>query len=298
MVSKLGVGSRLFVLDQTKTQENIGGSRDFWYRVQIPGGQRGWMFGAYTAPFDPAQPGDSLLCVAQQRLEAGGLDFLDYQDLCLFLRREAANLKDPSLAAELELQSYRALRKSLEAVPFRQSGRSPYREWLESETLRIIYNSPAGAWIIHSAALWDLQKCYSSLPIAEEIAWEAATNQLAGESEGYLPGYLYRLNSMEGRYLELYPRGAHAGQAMESVFHELCRINRDMGLTVSGCPPADAFDGWMPIDSIEPQDLPTIRKDLASLRAAVAAASGPLRDDVLRVLDRLAEGIPKPSDSQ
>ena len=294
----MGVGTRLSVLGQTKKAAGFDGIPELWYRVQIPGGQRGWIYGAYTLPLNPEQLGDSLRHLARQRLEAGGLDFLDFQDLCLFLRREAFSVRDPSLAAELELQSYRALRKSLEAVPFRQSGRSPYREWLQSETLRIIYNSPAGAWIIHSASLWDLQKRYSSLPIAEEIAWEAATNQLAGECEGYLPCYLYRLNSMEGRYLGLYPNGAHAGQAMESLLHELWRLNRETGQPVAGCPASDALDGWMSIDSIDPKDFPTLRKDLASLRAAVAATSEPPRDDVLRLLDSLWERIRESSDAQ
>lgn len=202
------------------------------------------------------------------------------------------------MAAELELQSYRVLRKSLEAVPFRQSDRSPYQEWLQREAFRIIYNGPAGEWIVRSESLWDLQKRYASLPIAEEIAWEAATNPLPGECEGYLPCYLYWINSREGRYLGLYPRGAHAGQAMESVFQAHCRLARKMGQTVAVCPPANAFEGHMPIESIAPADLPIIHKDIDSLRVAVAAASEPLRDDVFQVLDLLAERIRQLSESR
>ena len=90
----------------------------------------------------------------------------------------------------------------------------PYKSWTDEREKEIVYSEPAGQWYVHSNVFWSLQTKYKDLPVAERIAWEASQTPLPGECEGYLPCYLYKETVTSGRYLKLYPRGAHADAAL------------------------------------------------------------------------------------
>src|SRR6185436_4079948 len=79
----------------------------------------------------------------------------------------------------------------------------------------------AGQWLVKSDLFWNLQKRYATLAIADQIAWEGARNYLPGECEGYIPCHLSSVNLTDGKYLKLYPKGAHVSESLDSIIETL-----------------------------------------------------------------------------
>ena len=72
-------------------------------------------------------------------------------------------------------------------------------------------------WLVVADRFWDLEKTYRGQEIADRIAWEASQQSLPGECEGYPPCTAYAIRVMEGEYLERYPKGDHALDALDQI---------------------------------------------------------------------------------
>ena len=172
-------------------------------------------------------------------------------------------------AAELELARLLAIAKAAAAIPIDKQEEPLYQSWVKAQANQLVYSEPAAMWLVDSESFWKLQQKYSSLPVADRIAWQAASNLIPGECEGFLDCNLYAYNRTVGRYLNLYPRGAHAEEAINNLAEFLGEVIKSEGAYSVG----------------EKADL---RKALAELRATVMKTSSPKKAALLKQIDQVA----------
>jgi hypothetical protein len=268
-VTRLGLGTIVRRLEQTSSRERVGSLEDYWYRIHSPDGKEGWVFGGFTAPFEAAGRDLVYQKIAAGRLRADDASFDDLVDLVRFLSAAVGEVEDRSALAELELARLLALGRALEEIPVEKEQEPRYASWIRSQEESVVYNEPAGQWIARSDRFWELQEKYKDLAIAEQIAWEAANNPLPGECEGYFPCYIDAFNRTRGRYLGLYPDGAHAEEAMDEIATSLDELRAASEET---SPP-------------QREERIEARKELDKLRATVSKTTGKKKDELLERID-------------
>ena len=101
------------------------------------------------------------------------------------------------------------------------------KEFIKAQENEIVYSEPAGAWLVVSNQFWDLHNKYKKSTVSDTIAWEAATNPLPGECEGYVNCYLFDMRMRFGEYLNLHPNGSNAAEALKNVTDYLSPIVAD-----------------------------------------------------------------------
>ena len=274
----LSIGVVLDELERSKAPQRIGAQEDYWYRVTLPNGKQGWVFGGLTRAVVADEVEQAYVDLAAERLarEPEAFSFTDWTDLAAFLERVSRGARDRGLAAELELARLRAMGKALLAIPFDKQDQAPYKPWLDAQGALIVYNEPAGQFIPVADHYWTLQTRYAGLPIAERIAWEAAQIYLPGECEGYFPCYVASFNLTTGRYLGLYPSGPHADEVLDGL------------LELLGPAVADGEGTILPEDRESRDEL---RSVLTTTRGLLAKVSGPKRDRALELMAKIEAGI-------
>src|SRR5262249_1838133 len=220
-VAKLPIGVVVRQLEQSSAKERVANNEDYWYKVSLEDGKEGWLFGSFTAPFDARNKAAIYKQLAADRLKVENANFVDWADLSRFLTTAATEVSDKEALAWLELARLLAMRNAAAAMPIDNHNQPPLQPWLKANEANLIYSDPAGQWFVKAELFWNLHKKYSTLPIADQIAWEAANTSLGGECEGYVPCHLSRLNVTSGRYLKLYPEGAHISEALDQMQEEL-----------------------------------------------------------------------------
>ena len=276
-VTRLKLGTVVRVLERSAKPDTVGQKQDYWYRVSSSDGKTGWVFGGLMSDFDPDNRDETYRRLAAERLKMEKATYEDHVDLVNFLSHALNEVKQTDTKAELELDSLLALKLSLEAIPFDKQAQPPYSVWVKKHDAKIVYSEPAGLWLVRAELFWNLQKKYSSLPIAERIAWEAARIYLPGECEGYVPCYVHLSRLTDGEYLKLYPEGAHASAALKSMAEGYSPIISDLA-------ERKIYEG--PPDESERADF---RKTLDELRAIVMKTTAPEKDEVLKQIDQLTQ---------
>ncbi|MCA1634499.1 MAG: SH3 domain-containing protein [Acidobacteria bacterium] len=276
-VGRLQLGVVVRELERSSGREKVGAAEDYWYRVAAPGsgGVEGWVFGGLTASFDAGRRVEIYRRLAGDRLKAEESGFSDRIELVGFLERAAPEMKRRDERGEVELLRLLALHKALAVVPIEKQSESPYQAWVKKYAPQIVYSEPAGQWFVRSELFWDLQKKYGDLPLGERIAWEASQIPLPGECEGYLPCYMYLYTVTEGRYLKLYPRGAHAGEALGQIADSLAGIVKSMSS------PESPYE-------VPAADRAEFGRTVALLRSQLGGPPHPKRALALKHLDALA----------
>jgi hypothetical protein len=166
----------------------------------------------------------------------------------------------------------------LAAIPFEKQSDEPYKTFTTKQEANAVYSEPSGAWYVRSDLFWDLAKKYKTLPVGEKIAWAAAENPLPGECEGYLNCYLYSLKVTHGKYLELFPRGAHARESLKTIGEWLQPF-------VADAKKKETYTG-----PSEVSEKAEFYKAIADLRVRVSKTGLFEKDAVLRQLNQVAEG--------
>jgi hypothetical protein len=220
-VAKLPIGVVVRQLEQSSTKERIANNEDYWYKVATLDGKEGWLFGSFTAPFDARNKAAIYKQIAADRLKIESMNFVDWADLSRFLTSAATEVTDKEALPWIELARLLAMRNAAATMPIDKQNQPPFQPWLKANESNLIYSDPAGQWFVKAELFWNLHKKYSTLAIADQIAWEAANISLGGECEGYVPCNVSRLNVTTGRYLKLYPQGAHSGEALDQMQEEL-----------------------------------------------------------------------------
>jgi hypothetical protein len=274
--AKLPLGVVLGELEHSPEKAKVGGSEDYWYLVSTPEGVKGWVFGGLTAPFDAARREEIYQRLAAERLGNKSATFADLADLVRFLDRATKEVTRRDALAELELARLTALARSLSAIPADQHENPTYKQWTTERDKEVVYSEPSGQWYVRAELFWDLQKKYRDLPVAERIAWEAAETPLPGECEGDLGCTLYYASATHGNYLKLYPRGAHAAEALAAVAETFKYVTDDM------C-------GTEHVYQVPPEEKADFRKTVAALRGQLAAVGSPKSAELLKQLGEIEQ---------
>ncbi|HMT09593.1 MAG TPA: hypothetical protein PKA82_16450 [Pyrinomonadaceae bacterium] len=186
----------------------------------------------------------------------------------------AANAQS-SAAATKEYNRLVALGKSLAKIPINGHDKEPYKSLLSKNDKDIVYSEPSGEWLVRSERYWDLQKKYSKLPIAQEIAWTAANNTIPGECEGYTNCYVALMRMTEAEYLSLYPKGKYSRKAIDNLIAGFKPIVNDIG-------PGETYSG-----PGEGEERVELKKALDEISAIVKKTSQPKTKTLLAQIKKL-----------
>ena len=274
-VARLQLGTVVEELERSREKALVGASEDFWYMVSAPNGARGWVFGALTAPFDAARREEIYTRLASERAAKTDATFADASELVRFAERAAKEVSGRGARAELEFARLRALARSITFLQGGEQQDETYKRWASEHESEINYSEPSGEWYVRADLLWDLQAKYKDLPVAERVAWEAAQTPLPGECEGDLTCDMYYLSVTSGRYVKLYPRGAHSAEALKSLeemFNAVVEDSRSANRVYEVPPGSDA----------------EFKKLLATLRSQLTPAASPAAARILKQLDVIA----------
>ena len=272
-VVRLKLGTVVNAIARSTNQDTIGGKTDYWYRVNLPNGDTGWVFGGLLLDYSAGKRPDLVRQIIEARLKAENTDFADRQEIYSLAANAFTEAKDVSTRAEFELLKTLALANSALAFPDEQKSKSPYREWLKAHSTEVMYNEFAGGYQIRADVLWNLERKYHNLPLADRIAWEASQAWPPSDCEGDEVCHVF-LYDGEIRYLSLHPTGAHAAEALKNIADvltdEVIKFANDKGG-----------------DKYAVEQRTELKKLLASLRLALAKTTAPEKNEVTKRLDQI-----------
>lgn len=273
---RLKLGTVVTAIARSKNQDTVGEKSDYWYRVNLPNGQTGWVFGGLLLDYVASHRQELVRQIVEARLKAENTDFPDRQEIYNLASSSIREAKDINTRAEFELLQLLALAGWARSFRDDLQDKSPYREWLKAHATKVIPNEFGGAYNLRSELLWNLEKKYHSLPIADRIAWEAAENPQPSDCEGDEVCHFF-LAGGAIKYLGLHPTGTHAAEALkyltESLTDEVIRRANDKGG-----------------DKYAVEERIALRKDFANLRLVLAKTSAPEKTELLKKLQRITPG--------
>ena len=272
-IMRLKLGAVVNAVARSPSQDTIGGKTDYWYRVNLSNGQTGWLFGGLLLDYNAREREEILLQVIEARVKAENTDFSDRQEIYNLAADAINQAKDVNRRAEFELLKLLALARWAESFPDELQDKSPYREWRKAHDAEVIPNEFGGGYNLRSELLWELERKYRTLPIADRIAWEAAQNPQPSDCEGDEVCNFFRIES-EIKYLSLHPNGAHAVEAIRN----LTAVLTDDVISRANAKGGDKY-------AREEQD--ALRKIVASLRLAVGKTSAAEKSELLKKLARI-----------
>lgn len=284
-VGKLALGTIVDELEVGAREEKIGARSSRWYKVALPDGRSGWIFGAFTQPLSAQDRDGTFIRLAQERLALEKQTPNELLELHQFLRSATPSGATDSSRACLEFHALLTLNRylreasqavKLEALP---PGIAPYAGDLD-------YSEPAGMYMCKYNIFWNILERLKDHPQADELAWKASQQPIPGETEGFLELMIAQANETSGRYLRAHPVGAHVGEALNN-------ITAYFFVSPDSDTPREPAD--IPEEELNQRLPEESRQDalnaLDLLRAAVDAATDPGRQTLLRRLDGLGERI-------
>ncbi len=227
-VARLPIGTLLKQLDNEQRAAQVGDKNDYWYHIALPNGKEAWVFGVFLTRFDEKRRGEIYQAIARTKVKAEKASFAEFADLTRFLVSVTSEITDRATLAELELWRWIALQQAFNNIESDKLQQPEYQRFIKANQVHAVYSEPGGVWLVKADKLWNLQKKYADLPIAETIAWEAATQPLPGECEGDDTCATMYSNHTKGKYLQLYPAGKHVNEALDDLLQTLQSINEQM----------------------------------------------------------------------
>jgi hypothetical protein len=100
------------------------------------------------------------------RLQSGG-NFSGRLQLFDFIERAAAVQTDREMQARFELHRLRSMNDVASAVPFGRGNVEPYSPWLHTHERAVVYNEPAGRWMVNWAYILEIHEKYRDTDTAE-----------------------------------------------------------------------------------------------------------------------------------
>jgi hypothetical protein len=275
-VTRLKLGTVVSADARTAVEAEVGGKRDYWYRVALPGGGgTGWVFGGLLADYDPARREEIVRRIVEERMKVEAMSFDDGADFYNFVEGALAKARGEA-RGELELARLHALNFAAGAMAEDDKGRPLQPEFQKAHEREIYHHEFAGGWAVKPEAFWELETKYHGTPLGDRIAWDAAGALYQGECESDEVCQFLGLQGTQGRYLGLYPTGAHAAEALQTLKEALASQELDASLKNRSN------------DQYARQERDALRKALAELRAAVTKADAPEKAEVLRRLEQLS----------
>ncbi len=272
-IARLKLGTIVNAIARSTNQDTISSKTDHWYRVNLPNGQTGWLFGGLLLDYSTAQRRQLLRSIIEARLKAENTEFSDREEIYKLAASAITESKDANTRAEFELLKLLALANWAVTVPAHLLDKSPYREWSRAHASEVILNEFAGGYNLRSDLLWNLETKYHKLQIADRIAWEAARNPQPSDCEGDEVCHFFVISG-EIQYLSLHPNGAHAAEALRDLAEYL---------TDEVISTANGSGG----DKYVVEQRTELRRMLTSLRGAVAKTSAAKKSELLEKLQKV-----------
>jgi hypothetical protein len=213
-----------------------------WYRVQYAEGKSGWISKTIAKDFDTDKRDEIYREIIDKYSGKKTLDFATASELAEFLKIAQVMVKTDKLKADLGIKRLRFLSAALKAIPFGKGEQPPYKTFIKGHEKEVVYSDPSAQWYVRSDAFWELHNKFTALPVAEEIAWEAAQNPIPGECEGYVNCYLYLLRATDAEYLNFYPNGKYSKKALSNITNMLEPMVADINGKSVYTPPTDISD--------------------------------------------------------
>src|SRR5678815_4286586 len=129
-IQRLKLGTVVNAIARSTNQDTISGKTDYWYRVTLPNGQTGWLFGGLLLDYDASKRQEIVRQIIEARLKAENTDFSDRQEIYNVATSLVTEAKDVSTRAEFELLKTLALANWALSVPY-AADKPPYREWVK-----------------------------------------------------------------------------------------------------------------------------------------------------------------------
>src|SRR5919206_16013 len=145
-IQRLKLGTVVNAIARSTNQDTISGKTDYWYRVTLPNGQTGWLFGGLLLDYNAQQRSDLLRQIIAARLNAENPAFADRQEIYNLAASGTTEAKDANTRAEFELLKLLALANTASAFPDNLRDKSPYREWLKAHAAEVLLNEFAGGY--------------------------------------------------------------------------------------------------------------------------------------------------------
>lgn len=219
-IQRLKLATIVSAVARSTNQDTIAGKTDYWYRINLPNGETGWLFGGLLLDYAPRRRLELLRQIIEARLKAENTEFDDREETYNLAVSSIKEAKDVNIHAEFELLKLLALAHWAVTSNEMLEDKSPHREWLKTHGPEVILNEFAGGYNLRSEVLWELEAKYHNLPIADRIAWEAAQNPEPSDCEGDEVCGFFR-GAGEIRYLELHPNGSQAAKAVKNLAESL-----------------------------------------------------------------------------
>ena len=213
-----------------------------WYRVEYGNGKSGWISDTLVKNYKTNDRDKIYADIANRYFRQKTVDAGTAAEVLEFLRTAQALVGSDDAKAEMNLKRLRVLSLALKSIPAAKSDDAPYDNFLKANEKEIVYSEPGSQWFVRSEILWDLRTRYAKLPIAEEIAWDAAQNPIPGECEGYVNCYLYQIRATSGEYLNFYPNGKHSKEALKNLTDYLEPLAVELKKNAATAPPSDISD--------------------------------------------------------
>ena len=272
-IVRLKLGTVVTAIARSTNQDTVSGKTDYWYRVNLPNGDTGWLFGGLLLDYEASNRQEIVRQIIEARLKVENTDFADRQEIYNLAASSLTEAKDISTRAEFELLKTLAVANSALVVNTEQTNKSPYREWLKAHGPEVVQNEFAGGYQIRADVLWTLERKYHNLPLADRIAWEASQAWPPSDCEGDEVCHVF-LYEGEIKYLSLHPTGAHAAEALKNIAEvlsdEVVKFANDKGG-----------------DKYVVEQRTELKKLLSSLRLALAKTTAPEKNDVVKILKRI-----------
>src|SRR4030095_14508473 len=93
-IMRLKLGTGVSSVGGSTNQDTIGGKSDYWYRVNLPNGETGWLFGGLLLDYDIRRREQLLRQIFEGRLKAENTDFADRQEIYNLAVSSIAEAKD------------------------------------------------------------------------------------------------------------------------------------------------------------------------------------------------------------
>jgi uncharacterized protein YgiM (DUF1202 family) len=219
VLAKLPLGMIVKQLTRSQQPERINQVTDYWYQITTPTGKNGWIFGDLTQSFEPQQRATiyQQLVKSRQTKPLNLLEQIELTDLLERAQNEIAN--PPQVAAELAWSHLSSLQKVVEQI----DEQLPHQAWLAKQKQQkwLYYDEIQGRWLVNVKRGWQLHAEYYPLPVADQLAWLAATMPLGGECEGWFECHLSALDQTVVRYLKYHPTGNQVELALKQLIQFL-----------------------------------------------------------------------------
>lgn len=274
-ITRLKLGTVVTAVGRSAEEFEIGGKRDYWYRVDLPDGGPAWIFGGLLADYDSTHQQQIFSRIIGERLKLESMSFEDGVDFYNFVSRILRQAKDKTTRGELELARLHAVDRAVSAIPTNQQERSPYRDFYNAHRSEIYYHELAGGWYVEPDQYWSLAMNHLGTAVGDRIAWDAAHAIRPGECEDDEVCQFLALHQTEGRYLSLYPKGMHVDEALQRIAEALS--SEQLGETLR----SQGGDQYLREARSE------LRKSLTELRGSVSKTSGTQRASILNQIDLL-----------